>query len=262
MKQRIVVGLLALPLVLLPIWLGGIWIALLFVALAIGAGREFYRMVQQGGYHPSRILGMVWLVAILAAYYQPQMIPLSLVIMAGLIVTLVEAMREKQEPMHTWMATSMGALYLGTMLGQSLALRLLPDGLWWMLFGLAVTWANDSAAYFTGVTVGRHKLWPRLSPKKTWEGTIAGWVAAALAGMIMVSITPLAATHSLWFGLVVGLFCGLLALLGDLAVSTLKRQVGVKDSGQFLPGHGGVLDRLDSLLFVMPFIYQVVILWG
>lgn len=262
MRQRIVVGLIALPLVLLPIWLGGVWIALFFVLVGLGAGHEFYHLARQGGYHPSQLLGLLWLVAIVLAYYLPEQIPLSLVIMAGLIVTLVEAMHEKLEPMHTWMATAMGALYLGTMLGQALALRLLPDGLWWVLFGLAVTWANDSAAYFTGVTVGRHKLWPRLSPKKTWEGTVAGWVTAALTGALIIALTPLALTHTLWFGLGVGLCAGVMALLGDLSISTLKRQVGVKDSGRFLPGHGGFLDRMDSLLFVLPFVYQVVVWWG
>lgn len=262
MRQRIVVGLIALPLVLVPIWLGGLWTVGLFVVVAAAAGSEFYHMTRQGGYHPSRLLGMLWLVALTLAHAYPVQLPLSLVIMAGMIVTLIEAMHEKREPMHTWMATGMGALYLGIMLGQSLALRRLPDGLWWVFFGLAVTWTNDSAAYFIGVTLGRHKLWPRLSPKKTWEGTIAGWVAAALAGAAMILLTPLSATHTPLFGLVVGFCGGLLALLGDLAISTLKRQVGVKDSGLFLPGHGGVLDRLDSLLFVMPFIYQVVTLWG
>lgn len=262
MKQRIIVGLIALPLVLLPIWLGGIWAVLFFVAVAVGASREFYHMVRQGGYHPSTLLGILWTVALVLAYVYPNILRLSTVLMAGLTITLVEVMHEKREPMHTWMATGMGAIYLGILLGQIAALRLLPDGLWWVFFGLAVTWINDSAAYFTGVTVGRHKLWPRLSPKKTWEGTVAGWLAAALAGTAMILLTPLQATHSPLFGLVVGFGGGLLALLGDLAVSTLKRQVGVKDSGHFLPGHGGILDRLDSLLFVLPYVYQVVTLWG
>jgi phosphatidate cytidylyltransferase len=155
----------------------------------------------------------------------------------------------------------MGALYLGTMLGQAMALRQLENGVWWVYLGLALTWMNDSAAFFVGVAFGRHKLWPRLSPKKSWEGTIAGWITAAIVGAVWIIITPLSATHSPFFGAFVGLVSGFLALWGDLSISTLKRQVGVKDTGHIFPGHGGVLDRLDSLLFVLPFVYQVVSIW-
>jgi phosphatidate cytidylyltransferase len=261
MRERIIVGFIALPLVLIPIWLGGVWIALFLVVAGVGGGLEFYRLMQIGGYQPSRVLGLVWLTLLILSYWQPQLLPLSLIIMAGMIVTLIDAMHQKQAPMSTWMATGMGALYIGTMLGQGLALRQLPNGLWWAYLALALTWMNDSAAYFVGVSFGRHKLWPRLSPKKTWEGTVAGWVTAAIVGAVWIMITPLAGTHSPLFGAFVGLLAGILALFGDLSISTLKRQVGVKDTGHIFPGHGGLLDRLDSLLFVVPFVYQMVLLW-
>lgn len=262
MRERIVVGLLALPVVLIPIWFGGIWLALLLAVVGIGGGLEFYRLMQIGGYQPSRVLGLVWLTLLILSHWQPQLLPFSLVVAAGLIVTLIDAMHQKQAPMSTWMATSMGALYIGTMLGQALALRLLPNGLWWVLLGLLLTWTNDTAAYIVGVNFGRHKLWPRLSPKKSWEGSIAGWVAAAALGALWLAITPLNTTYTPILGAVVGLFAGILALFGDLSISTLKRQVGVKDSGHIFRGHGGFLDRLDSLLFVLPFVFQVVLLWS
>jgi phosphatidate cytidylyltransferase len=261
MRERILVGLVALPAVLIPIWLGGIWLTLFLMLVGIGGGLEFYRLMQIGGYQPRRTLGLVWLALLILAHWQPQLLPFSLIVMAGMIITLNDAMHQKQAPMHTWMATSMGALYIGTMLGQALALRQLPNGMWWVLLGLALTWTNDSAAYFVGVTFGRHKLWPRLSPKKSWEGTIAGWVTAAIVGALWIMITPLNATYSPILGAVVGLIAGILALFGDLSISTIKRQVGVKDSGHIFPGHGGVLDRLDSILFVLPFVYQAVLLW-
>jgi phosphatidate cytidylyltransferase len=261
MRQRIIVGLIGLPAVLIPLWLGGIWLAIFVVVIGVVGGIEFYRLMQLGGYQPSQKLGVGWLALLILSYWQPQSLPLSLVIMAGLIITLINVMHQKQAPMSAWMATSIGALYLGTMLGQALALRELPNGLWWLSMGVLLTWTNDSAAYFTGVTVGRHKLWPRISPKKTWEGTIGGWIAAAIAGALWIYITPLAITHSPIFGAIVGLISGILALFGDLSISTLKRQVGVKDTGSLIPGHGGVLDRLDSVLFVLPFVYQVVLLW-
>jgi phosphatidate cytidylyltransferase len=262
MKERIVVGLIALPAVLIPIWLGGVWFALFMALIATGGVLEFYRLMQIGGYQPNRRLGLGWLLLILLAHWQPQYLPYSLVVMAGMIVTLLDAMHQKKAPMSTWMATGMGALYIGTMLGQALALRQVPNGMWWVYLALALTWMNDTAAYAVGVNFGRHKLWPRLSPKKSWEGTIAGWVVAALVGALWIIFTPLNATHSPYFGAVVGLAAGVLSLFGDLAISTLKRQVGVKDSGHIFPGHGGVLDRLDSQLFVLPFVYQVVLLWA
>ena len=261
MKERIIVGLIALPAVLLPIWFGGIWLALLLSLVALGGALEFYRLMQIGGYQPNRVLGLAWLLLIVLAHWQPQWFPLSLIIAAGMIITLIDAMHQKQAPMSSWMATSMGALYIGIMWGQALALRQLPNGLWWVYLGLALTWTNDTAAYLVGVNFGRHKLWPRLSPKKSWEGTIAGWVVAALVGAVWIMLTPLSETHSPIFGAGIGLLAGILALFGDLSISTLKRQVGVKDSGHIFPGHGGVLDRSDSLLFVLPFVYQVVLLW-
>ncbi len=139
-------------------------------------------------------------------------------------------------------------------------LRFLPNGFWYVLFGFLVTWAADSAAYFVGVSLGKHKLWPRLSPKKTWEGTIGGFVAAAAAGAFLAGVLPVGIS---WlFGGVVGLIAGVLALFGDLSISMIKRQVGVKDTGTFFRGHGGMLDRLDSLLFTLPFIYQALILFA
>jgi phosphatidate cytidylyltransferase len=262
MKQRIVVGLVALPVALVPLWLGGLWATGFMLLLALLGGAEFYRMMQIGGYRPAQALGLVWLAAVVAAFAAPRWVDLSLVLMAGIVATLVDATRRHETPVHTWFATSMGALYLGVMIGQAVALRNGTDGLWWLLLALLITWGNDTAAYFVGVTLGRHKLWPRISPNKTWEGTVAGWIAAALVGALWIALTPLAAAHSPWLGLAIGATGGVLALLGDLAMSMFKRQVGVKDSGTLFPGHGGVLDRMDSVLFVLPFVYQAARLAG
>jgi phosphatidate cytidylyltransferase len=101
-------------------------------------------------------------------------------------------------------------------------------------------------------------MWPRLSPKKTWEGTIGGWIGAALTGALLAWLLPLGL--AVWEGALIGLLGGVLGLAGDLSISMVKRQVGVKDSGRFFPGHGGMLDRLDSMSFVIPFVYQAAIL--
>jgi phosphatidate cytidylyltransferase len=135
--------------------------------------------------------------------------------------------------------------------GPAIVLPLLPgsptvtSGVAWVLLTLTVTWATDSGAYLVGRAVGRRPFWPRLSPKKTWEGTIAGLLAGALVGMVW-------SAGFQWSGLTGGALgaCGALAaVVGDLTESGLKRQAGAKESGTLLPGHGGLLDRLDSLAF-------------
>ena len=124
MRQRIVVGLLALPVALIPIWLGGLWATGFMLLVALLAGGEFYRLMQIGGYQPTQVLGLLWLAALIAAYGAPEWIDLSLVLMVGLIAVLVDATARRQAPLHVWMATSMGAIYIGVMIGQAVALRL------------------------------------------------------------------------------------------------------------------------------------------
>lgn len=262
MSTRILVSLIALPLVILIIWLGGIWVTIAVIGVALLGGYEFYNLLDKCGYRPVRWVGMVWL-ALLVAYswlpttpYVPEISRTTLITL-GLIATLVYALFQAERPLDVWMSTCIGAIYLGILLGQLVALRLLPDGLWWLLFGLFITWCNDTVAYFVGVSLGRNKLWPRLSPKKTWEGTLSGWVGAALLGGLFTWLSPLDASFR--FGAFLGGVSGILALLGDLSISMLKRQAGVKDSGHLIPGHGGMLDRLDSVLFVVPFIYQSIL---
>ena len=153
----------------------------------------------------------------------------------------------------------MVAIYLGITLGQIVSLRFLPHGFSYVLFGFLVTWANDSAAFFIGVFFGKHKIFPRLSPKKTWEGTIGGVIGAGLAGAFLAYALPVQPGPV--FGAFVGVIAGILAFFGDLSISMMKRQVGVKDSGTIFPGHGGMLDRLDSLLFTLPFIYQAMLFY-
>lgn len=268
MTTRIVVGLLALPLVLIPVWLGGVWVLLLVLCIASMAGYEFFIMMRKGGYQPNLWLGLPWL-ALIIICFGASLLPgtglpqpfftLPIVFTVGLFATLIWALFQVEKPLLGWMSTSLGAIYIGMLSGQILSLRLLEDGLWWLILGIFITWMNDTSAYFTGVTIGRHKLWPRLSPKKTWEGTIAGWLGAALIGGLITWLSPL--QDGFMFGFWIGAIGGVLALFGDLSVSMFKRQVGVKDSGWLFPGHGGMLDRMDSILFVLPFIYQVVAFW-
>lgn len=268
MTTRIVVALSLLPLVLAPIWLGGIWILLLVLCIASMAGYEFFGMMRKGALYPNLWLGILWILLIVLQFGVSLLpnapllqtfftLPAVLTVVLG--ATLIWSLYQTEKPLLGWMSTSVGAVYIGILSGQIVSLRLLENGLWWLVFGVFITWANDTTAYFTGVTLGRHRLWPRLSPKKTWEGTVAGWLGAALMGGLITWLSPL--QLGFLFGFWIGAVSGIFALFGDLSVSMFKRQVGVKDSGWLFPGHGGVLDRMDSILFVLPFIYQVVTFW-
>jgi phosphatidate cytidylyltransferase len=252
---RIVVGLTGLAVVLGISWIGGIPFLILAVAAGLIGGYEFYWMLNQGGFHPQMVVGLLWILALGLNAAFPEIFPLDTVITVGFIATLTISLWHPDRPAHLFVSTAAVAVYLGLMMEQGVKLRFLDQGFWWLLLAFAITWGNDTIAYFTGVSIGRHKIWPRLSPKKTWEGTAAGWVGAALVSVLIVWATPLEV--NLAFAALLGFVGGILGFFGDLSISMVKRQVGVKDSGHFFPGHGGMLDRLDSILFVLPFVYQV-----
>lgn len=254
MRTRIVVGLAALFVVLGIAWLGGIPVLILVTAAALIGGYEFYWMLGKGGFNPEINVGLLWILLICLSAWFPRWLPLETVLVGGFLVTFTVSLWHVDKPLHMAVATAAVAVYIGLMLRQALLLLLLEQGFYWLLLACAITWINDTAAYFTGVTVGSHHIWPRLSPKKTWEGTLAGWVGAALAAVAVVWLTPL--EFSLGMALLLGFVGGIAGFLGDLSISMVKRQVGVKDSGHFFPGHGGMLDRIDSLLFVLPLVYQ------
>ncbi len=260
MFQRFVTAVILLPPILAALWVGGVWWTLLILVISVVAGHEMFTLLAVGGFRPAPYLGMIW-IALLVLRATPVLaiIPLNGLLAAGLIAAFILAMYRIEKPLATWISTSAGAIYLGVMLGQLAGLRLLADGFWWVLFALFITWGNDTVAYFVGVTLGKHKMWPRLSPKKSWEGTVGGWVGAALLGGAIAHFSPL--PMSFGAGAAVGAVGGVLALYGDLSISLVKRQVGVKDTGSLFPGHGGMLDRLDSLLFVFPFVFQIALIW-
>src|SRR5205807_8527333 len=139
----------------------------------------------------------------------------------------------------------LGAVYPGILMAMVVRLRQLPDGVAWLLLTLVVTWLNDTGAYFAGRAFGRRKLLPRISPSKTWEGAIGG-AAGSILGALVVQHFWLPALPA-WGAAAIGAGAAVLGPLGDLSESMLKRAFGRKDSGRLLPGHGGLLDRVDSL---------------
>ena len=283
MQTRIIAALIAIPIVVIPIYLGGIWGLLLGVGVTILGTQELYNMFLVNSYHPARAIGVPWAVLLFLSGWDPEQVqrssipitgwltepttlllrwisfPTDSILVVGFLVTLTYCLFVHERPVETWLVTSLVPIYIGVMLGQIVSLRFLDNGYAYVLFGFLVTWANDSAAFFVGVKAGKHKIFPRLSPKKSWEGTIGGWVFAALAGAFLATVLPV--RNGPLFGALIGLISGILALFGDLSISMFKRQFGVKDSGTFFRGHGGMLDRLDSLLFTLPFIHQSILFY-
>jgi len=159
---------------------------------------------------------------------------------------------------NDWALTIAWAIYIGYALSFFLRLRASDQGLSWIIVALLGTWICDTGAYFVGSTIGKRKLCPKISPRKTWEGAIGGLISGVLA-VVLLSWWLL--DLAIGWGLLLGVTLVLAATIGDLAESVIKRQVGVKDSGNLIPGHGGMLDRIDSLLFVVPAVYAVARLW-
>lgn len=258
LKTRFLTALVLIPLILGSVYLGGlVFFALVTFALVV-AGYEFFKMAQNVGYRTHIALGLP-LVALLAWSAFAPADYLRAAFASIVILTLVGGiLRPAEGWLAGWAITLAGALYIGGLGAYFFWVRNLPHGEMWTTFALVTAWATDTGAYLVGTRIGRHPFCPRISPKKTWEGAIGGWIAAPLTMLALgvVFNLPLALCAGL------GLLIGIAATFGDLAESLLKRQTGVKDSSNLVPGHGGLLDRLDSLLFtaVVTYYYLVWVL--
>lgn len=253
LKQRVLSALILVPLVMGAAYVGGHWFFALIVLAASIAGYEFFQMMKRGGYQPSPFWGLllIWLLLTDARYpaWQLSRPALAGVMLLSLSWELLK--KDTTTPTVDWALTIAGGLYLGWTAGHFISLRDAARGLEWIAFTLISTWIADTGAYFIGTYLGRHKSFPRLSPKKTWEGTIGGWFCGVAAALLIGQYIGLGFMHSLVLGALLSTF----SPLGDLAVSMMKRQVGVKDSSGLIPGHGGMLDRMDSLLFAVVVVY-------
>ncbi len=170
---------------------------------------------------------------------------------------LVLRYRRRGEEAWQWATTVLAPAYIGMGGFSAILLRQQPQGKWWILMLVATVAAGDTAAYYTGKALGRHKLHRALSKGKTWEGTGGGLVGSALAAAVSAAFLP---GHNPYFMALMGLLLGAVAQMGDLAESLIKRSYGFKDSGAILPGHGGVLDRIDGHLFAAPLLYWL-LMW-
>jgi phosphatidate cytidylyltransferase len=176
---------------------------------------------------------------------------LVVVLMVAFTDTLLFEDRIENAPRRIGLAL-LGTVYPGLLISELVLLRQLERGAWWIILAITVTWMNDTCAYFVGRAFGKHKLYQRISPSKTWEGAFGG-ALGSIAGALVVQhfwIPQL----PFWGAMLIGAGAAVLGPIGDLSESMLKRSFGVKDSGHLLPGHGGMLDRIDALLFNAPFV--------
>jgi phosphatidate cytidylyltransferase len=257
LRRRVLSGLIYGVVSLAAVWVGGAAFMGVVLAMALLGGREYQNMVARSGYGQLRLMqyGLTAYLIVAWAWLPAEVAQsgLLLIFVSSLAWQLVRTSAGKQ-PYLDWAITLAGGLYLGWLAAHFIPLRALPDGLQWMLLALAATWACDSLAYLCGRAWGRHSFFTDVSPHKTLEGALAGWLGGTLVVVLLGSALGLSVVWTLGLGLV----CSLAAICGDLVESLIKRQMGVKDSGGLVPGHGGVLDRVDSLLLVVVFMYYYV----
>jgi phosphatidate cytidylyltransferase len=259
MKIRVISAVILLPLVVAAIWAGNWPFALLVAIAAFLACIEYVQMLRRKGHMLSLplILAMtgLWLADVLWGEGRWLAPGIAVLVFLSSAWVLYRRSRNPTEEnlIAQWAMTVAGGMYLGLGAAYLLRLRALPDGLWWTLTALPVVWVGDSAAYIFGRKWGRHKMAPTISPGKSWEGYASGVAGGMLIGLFLGWLWPTLAGHplslNLWKGLFLGGVLSTITTTGDFFVSLIKREVEVKDTGKLIPGHGGVFDRIDSLLW-------------
>ena len=263
LKQRVITAAIGVPVIIFVVWFGDPWFSLLIAAVVLLGSFEFYHMLANSSKgRPLTYFGLLWALAIalspLSLHYRGiDILPIAMTEGMVFSLTWLLCRSPRERAFINWGWTLAGVLYIGWMLSYWLNLRILEDGRAWVYLALLSTFANDTGAFFIGKALGKHQLAPTISPGKTWEGAIGGLLSAIIGAIAIFLILnlfsplPLRYWHLVLLGFVVSLF----AQLGDLVESWLKRDIGVKDSGKLLPGHGGILDRFDSLIFTGVVVY-------
>lgn len=265
---RTLVTAVGAPLILYLAWRGGVLFLVLIEIITLLGLKEFYILAERKLAQPSLLLGRIGCIALgLILYFtERQYAGLSVAILIVLLV-MAELFRNNGSPLLNTATALLGVGYVGGLLNFLLLIRQLPNhramdyamGGTWVVMLFVVIWVCDTAAYLFGSRFGKHSLFKRVSPKKTVEGAVAGLAAAVLTAWACHAtfVNGLRLQDSL----IIGLICGVIGQISDLAESRFKRDAGVKDSSNLIPGHGGVLDRFDSELLVAPIVYVYLVLF-
>ncbi|UCZ51693.1 phosphatidate cytidylyltransferase [Bacillus shivajii] len=258
MKQRIITGVIAGAGFIGLVIIGDLPFTLLMLALATIAMGELLKMKQISPFSFRGIFSyiLMWLLLVPEMYVSFDWLhvtKLELFLLLIFVLLSFTVITKNAFSFDEAGFTILASVYIGLGFHFFIYTRFLEDGLALLFFIIILVWATDSGAYFTGRSLGRRKLWPEISPKKTVEGALGGIALAFIVGSIYVLVMPLFNQWYMTFVFV--LVVSIAGQMGDLVESALKRHYSVKDSGQVLPGHGGILDRFDSLLFVLPILY-------
>ena len=247
--KRVISGVVYFVVMVGALLLSDISTVIIISFLSAVCAYEFYRMMRKDGRRPATTAGVIASAAYPFAVLvggRTLVIDLTIVIMAAFLIWFVFSPQTRITDLSH---TIFGIMYCGFMFCGLVFIRLGVPGLAGGILAVGVclsVWANDTFAYFIGSAIGKHKMAPKISPKKSWEGFFAGIVGSVIVWMLLPLFVP---TLSWGWAAVAGVLCGVMGVFGDLAESRIKRGVGVKDSGNIMPGHGGLLDRSDALIF-------------
>jgi phosphatidate cytidylyltransferase len=264
--KRWLTGLILGAIAFVAIWFGDPTFSVGLGIIAVIAAFEFFPLIGVSKKHPLTIMGTIGVILfIITAHFDinTYTAPLLTAVVVIPLIWLIIKSDIKNAITH-WAWLLAGVLYIGWMLSLFIPLRNhvtplgIHDGRDWTLLAIIACVASDSFAFHIGIRWGKHRLPSKISPSKTWEGTAAGFIGAIAATMILAATLP-QLDVPVWQSAILGVLIGVFAPLGDLAESLLKRGAGVKDAGKWLPGHGGILDRIDSILFTVVVVYYFVI---
>jgi phosphatidate cytidylyltransferase len=279
LTQRLLTAIVVIPLLLVATWYGGITFALV-VTFFTGVGLwEFYNIVESKGMPVMRNIGIIFACVMTMLAYFSHGYLLAVLLTIGIMVVSLNQLSKKDinTTINNISATIYGVIYVGWLLSHLILLRNIEGeyarigqleqlkslffqnfdiGIYLFVLALACTFLTDTGAYFAGRAFGKHKLAPVVSPKKTWEGAVGGAITSMVASVATNAVVG--SLFPIWAALGFGFAIAVMGITGDLVESALKRDAKVKDSGILFPGHGGVMDRLDSVLFSLPTAYYYV----
>jgi phosphatidate cytidylyltransferase len=261
MKARTATILISVPIIWAGTYYGGIPFLFLVLALALVSINEFYNLMMKKGYYPAYWVGnLITIFFIIFAYYalkrnwEPAHSAILTIAVSIAAISGIFLKREKDTIVDV-AVTILGMIYIGWFFSYLIFVRSLTPHGGFLFFLMLTIWAMDIMAYLAGRFFGRHKLIPSISPNKTWEGAIAGFITCIISAEIFSGIAAINGTHAV----ILGVLIGIVAQFSDLVESLIKRDAGVKDASNVVPGHGGVLDRMDSFILTAPVMYYYVV---
>lgn len=258
-NKRLITAIIGIPLIYIVVWHLPTGYFAILLAAAAGLGLyELFRMATLRNIRAVMVPGIILGVLMVLNFFQPLLPDLGFgfLVTASLLIIMIVRLFSKrpvESALEDIAVTMFGILYVSMLFGFQGAIRMGQDGKYWLVFMYLVVWTSDTAAYYIGTAFGRHRLYEKVSPKKSVEGLIAAIAGAVSAALLCRAVFM--PKMGLWEAAALGVILSCVGVVGDLAESLIKRGVGVKDSGSLIPGHGGILDRMDAMLFAAPVMF-------